>query len=78
MPMSRSHPRAATALMFAGAAFLVLGATMLIVAASMFVMPTGASPWVDALGKVCFYGTLPSGVMGLLLLMGGDKLRDQR
>jgi hypothetical protein len=62
----------------AGSCLMSLGLVMAIVGARVFVLPAMPARPVYLLGAVCFYGYLPAGVAGVVLLVVGLVRRHER
>jgi hypothetical protein len=58
-------------LIIAGALILGVGVLMGIVAASMFAMPTVPPRPIYFLGFICFWGFMPTGIIGCIVLAVG-------
>ena len=67
----RSPKRRGARLIIAGACLMVLAFAMAVVGASIFVMTTTPSRGVYWLGAICFFGYVPTGLAGLVLLIVG-------
>jgi len=58
-------------LMIVGVCVMLTAGVMAAIGASIFVMPTAVSPTVDRLGRICFLGWLPVGLVGVALFVLG-------
>jgi hypothetical protein len=58
-------------LLIAGAALLALAAVMMVVAGCLFTLAQTPSPFVGAIARVTFWGFIPTGILGAIVLVAG-------
>ena len=58
-------------LIIAGATMMALACLMMVDAAVYFTLPQPPGPLMDVIGRISFWGFIPMGVVGLVVLITG-------